>query len=83
MNLDRGVFLDLATVHNGDLRLEALDRCMASWQFYYRTTPDQLHERLADAQLVVTNKVVLDRAALAAAPRSEADRGDCDRCGRC
>lgn len=68
MNLDRGVFLDLATVHNGDLRLEALDRCMASWQFYYRTTPDQLHERLADAQLVVTNKVVLDRAALASAP---------------
>lgn len=69
MNLDRGVFLDLATVHNGDLRLEALDRCMPSWQFYYRTPPEQLHERLEDAQLVVTNKVRLDAAALAAAPQ--------------
>ncbi len=69
MNLDRGVFLDLATIHNGDLRLEALDRCLPAWQFYYRTTQSQLHERLADAQLVVTNKVVLDREALNAAPQ--------------
>lgn len=67
MNLDRGVFLDLDTIHNGDLRLEALDRCMPAWQFFNRTTAEQLPERLADAHLVVTNKVILNAEALAAA----------------
>lgn len=68
MILERGVFLDLATIHNGDLRLEALDRTMESFQFFYRTTAAQLPERLAEAELVITNKVPLDRAAISAAP---------------
>ncbi len=67
MNLSQGVFLDLATVDNGDLRLAALDRCLPGWRMHSGTAPDQLPERLAGADVVVTNKVRLDRKTLASA----------------
>ncbi len=67
MNLRQGAFLDLHTVDNGDLSLDALDRSLPGWNFHPRTEPEQLHERLAGADVVVTNKVMLDDAALAAA----------------
>ncbi len=67
MNLRQGVFLDLATVDNGDLRLGALDRCLPGWAFHAFTPPETLGERLAGVDVVVTNKAVLDRDALRAA----------------
>ena len=67
MTLRQGVFLDLVTVDNGDLNLDALDRSLPGWSFHSRTAPEQLHERLDGADVVVTNKVMLDADALAAA----------------
>ena len=67
MTLRQGVFLDLATIDNGELSLAALDRSLPAWRMHAHTHPDQLHERLTGAQVVVTNKVPLDRAALVAA----------------
>jgi len=62
------VFLDLATVARGDLDLTGLRAACARWTLHDYTQPGQLAARIARAQVVVTNKFVLDRAALAAAP---------------
>lgn len=65
--LRQGVFLDLATVDNGELKLGALDRSLPGWTFFQSTTRDELGQRLPGNDVVVTNKVVLDRAAFEAA----------------
>lgn len=69
MELNQGVFLDLATLDDGDLGLNALDRVLPAWQTFPRTDPVDVPGRIAAAEVVITNKVPLDRAALAAAPR--------------
>lgn len=67
MSLRQGVFLDVATIDNGDLSLAALDRSLPGWSFHANTAPGDLGERLAGANVAVTNKVRLDADALAAA----------------
>jgi glycerate dehydrogenase len=67
LKLNSGVFLDLATIDNGDLNLDALDRTLPEWRIHDLTAPDQLDERLDGASLVVSNKVHLDRRTLAGA----------------
>lgn len=42
---------------------------MPEWQFYDHTAPAQTANRIADADIVVTNKVVIDEATLASATR--------------
>ena len=69
MNLNLGVFLDLATVDNSDLDLAALDRSMPRWSIRSLTAPGETAKAIADADLVVTNKVIIDREAIAAAPQ--------------
>lgn len=64
---DHGVFLDLATIDNGDVSLDALDGTCRDWRYHRTTTAQTLAERIAGMQVVVTNKVVLDRAVLTAA----------------
>jgi glycerate dehydrogenase len=68
MRLSRGVILDLATIDRGDLDLSPLGAACEPWQQYRETGPDQIRERIADAELVVTNKVVMDGELLASAP---------------
>ena len=63
----QGVFLDSATMKPEALDLSGLRAALPQWRFHETTTPAQLHERIADATVVLTNKVVLDRAALEAA----------------
>jgi glycerate dehydrogenase len=67
MELNSGVFLDLATVDDGDLRLAALDRSLPAWRTFPATSAKQLPARIADAEVIVTNKVPLDQQALQAA----------------
>ncbi|WP_018880313.1 D-2-hydroxyacid dehydrogenase [Thioalkalivibrio sp. ALE9] len=67
--LQRGVFLDLNTVDRDDLDLTELRACLPEWAFHDRTRPDQCAERIADADVVITNKVELDADLLAVAPR--------------
>ena len=65
--LDRGVFLDLETVDPGDLDRGGLAGCLAEWDWHRFTGPADVPDRIAGAQVVVTNKCPLDRAALARA----------------
>jgi len=66
----QGVLLDFATLSFADdvsvapIR-DVLDRC----EVYPTTDAAQLPGRLADAEVVITNKIPLDAAALAAAPQ--------------
>lgn len=63
-----GVFLDLASVHPSDLDLAALRGCLPRWQFHQHTRPEQVAERIKDAQVVVSNKVPLNAASIKASP---------------
>lgn len=64
-----GVFLDAKSLDRNDLDWQALRACLDNWQLYDSTRPDQLRERLQDADVVVVNKVVLDRETLQSAKR--------------
>ncbi len=52
-----GVFLDLDSLTRGDLDLTALESVLPEWQFYGQTDPGELKQRLAEATVVVSNKV--------------------------
>lgn len=63
--MTRGVFLDLDTVDGGDLDLAPITGIDGiDWQTFGTTSSEALHERIAGCQIVISNKVVLDRAAL-------------------
>lgn len=64
-----GVFLDRDTVDRGDVDLSVLERHLTQWRYYDLTAPHELHTRIRDAEVVISNKVVLDEAAFAAAPK--------------
>lgn len=61
----RAVFLDRGSVDVDDLDLTALRSATADWTFHDETAPEQVRDRVADAEIVVTNKVVLDGETLA------------------
>lgn len=63
----RAVFLDWESLDRQDLQLAGCHALPVNWEFYDQTTALQLAGRVAGADIVVTNKVVLDAAALDAA----------------
>jgi glycerate dehydrogenase len=65
----QGTMLDLGSTDIGDLDLSALDRVCAHWTRHAATAPAQTAARIADAQVVVTNKVVIGAAEMDAAAR--------------
>ncbi|WP_210640793.1 MULTISPECIES: 2-hydroxyacid dehydrogenase [unclassified Pseudomonas] len=67
-NTARAVFLDHPSLDLGDLDLAPLRNCFGELQLFARTTPDQVTERLKGATVAITNKVVIDAAAMAASP---------------
>ncbi|MCC1496927.1 D-2-hydroxyacid dehydrogenase [Alcanivorax sp. 1008] len=60
----RGVVLDLDTLHPQDLSLDDLQASLPDWQLFAGTSPEDTAARIAGCQVVVTNKVVIDRAAM-------------------
>lgn len=64
-----GVFLDRDSLDRGDLDFSALDTLSDDWRFYGVTRPDDLAERICDARIIVSNKVVIDASAFEAAPK--------------
>lgn len=66
--LGRGVFLDLETVDSGDLDRSRLAACLPEWDWHLFTESADVPERIARAEVVVTNKCPLGSGALARAP---------------
>jgi len=64
----RGVVLDLDSLSPQDLDLHPLQQQLDHWDLHPYTAPDQVGERIADAQVVVTNKVELTAAHLQSCP---------------
>jgi glycerate dehydrogenase len=63
----RGVFLDLASVDNGDLDRSSLTACLPRWDWHAFTPAAEVAARIRGAEIVISNKVPLDRRALVAA----------------
>lgn len=61
------VFLDGYTTLPGDIDDSCL-QVLGNYQMYDRTTPDQLEERAAQAEVLITNKFVIDHNVLAKLP---------------
>src|SRR5690606_4835499 len=51
--MTRAVVLDLATITRGDLDLSAMDAALPGWHGYPVTRADELHARIADAEVVL------------------------------
>lgn len=62
------IVLDSHTANPGDLSWDEL-RALGECTIYERTAPHEVLERAAGADIVLTNKVVLDAATIAALPR--------------
>lgn len=65
----RGVVLDSDSLHPQDLDFGPLRESLPDWRFYAHTAPQQTAQRIADADVVVTNKVALDAGLIEAAAR--------------
>ncbi|MCF7941254.1 MAG: D-2-hydroxyacid dehydrogenase [Spirochaetia bacterium] len=62
------VVLDGYTLNPGDLSWEPLER-LGELTVYERTGPDEILSRAAGAEVLITNKTVIDAACIAALPR--------------
>lgn len=65
----RAVFLDHQSLDLGDLDLSPLKQQFDQFELFAATRPEQVAERLQGAVAVVSNKVMLDAATLAANPQ--------------
>ena len=64
----RAVFLDFGTVSNDDLDTAPLERVVPGLVLHQQTAAEQVAERIAGFEVVVANKAIIGRAAIAAAP---------------
>ena len=65
--MTRGVFLDRASVDTGDLDFSRLHATLEQWAWYDSTSPMEVSTHIADAKVVITNKVALSADVLKAA----------------
>ncbi len=67
--VSRGVLLDRDSIDRGDIEFETLHSTLAEWELHDATAPEEVAERIAGAQVVISNKVPLTAAAMDAAPQ--------------
>ncbi|UTA48689.1 2-hydroxyacid dehydrogenase [Simiduia sp. 21SJ11W-1] len=65
----RGVLLDADSLGPEDLNLAPLLATLPHWQCHGASAPHQVHERLLNAEIVITNKVELNAELLARLPK--------------
>ncbi len=65
----KGVFLDRDTLDRSDLDFSPLEKTLPEWHCFATTTAEQAAERIHDAEIVITNKVVIDKPLLLASPK--------------
>ena len=64
-----GVFLDFETIDSGDIDSNPLRATLPDWSFHSFTAPQDIDARIANAEVVITNKCVLNRERLQAASK--------------
>lgn len=65
----KAVFLDYKTLSPNDLELQKLWEMPFKWERYDSTTAGQTADRISDAEVILTNKVVIDRQLLSDNPQ--------------
>lgn len=60
----QGVFLDRKSLDLDDLDFSGLDKAVEKWQYYDETSSKQVLQRIINADVVISNKVMLDKAVL-------------------
>lgn len=68
MNKTTALFLDKASLFPDDLDFTVLDS-VASWQWFDKINLSDIQHCLVDAEILVTNKVVIDSEVMAACPQ--------------
>ncbi len=63
------VFLDFKTVSNNDIDTSRLDDLLSDVAYHDVTAPSELAPRVADAEVIVTNKIRIDREVMDASPK--------------
>ena len=69
MSQAKAVILDAATIDCGDIDMSLFNQTPYEWSIHQATRHDEASERLREAEVVVSNKVVLDRTLLTQADR--------------
>ena len=64
-----GVFLDRDSLDSGDLDFSSLDAILPNLRYYPATAPAEVATRIENADVVISNKVVLDAETLLRVPR--------------
>ena len=64
----KSVFLDFATVSNGDLDTRSLERAAPRLALLEAVRQDEIIDEIADHAIVMTNKLRLDRRIIESAP---------------
>ncbi len=64
-----GIFLDTATLQRGDLNFVQLTAALPAWKYHDATPTVQVAQRIAQAEVVVSNKAYVGAEALAAAEK--------------
>lgn len=64
-SFNKGVILDLDSLHPQDLELDALYATVPDWAIYSQTAPEQVRQRLEGCDLIIANKCPLDAETLA------------------
>lgn len=65
------VFLDFGSATRGDMDCTKLEQAISPWCFYEESSEEQVLERIKDVEVVVSNKVFLNRSAIVTASRLE------------
>lgn len=65
----KAVFLDYASLDQADLDFSRLQAVFDAWVIYPSSTPEQVAERIQDAEVVITNKVLLSAEMLKSNPQ--------------
>ena len=63
------VFLDFGSATRGDMDCTKLEQVISPWCFYEDSSEEQVLERIKDVEVVVSNKVFLNRSAIVTASR--------------
>jgi len=70
MTMLRGITLDRASFDRSDLDNSRLDQSLDHWTHYAATGADELRSRITRAEVIITNKIRLGHADIAAAPNT-------------
>jgi len=57
----KGVLLDMKTIDSNDINFDSLKKAVADWQFYDFTRESEVPNRIRDADIIVTNKVKINK----------------------